>query len=77
MIVIINWKFYKKNHSINLINQEALKGDGDFDDEYSQSAKLCAFIGVSLALAALGSSLVSLIRISINEFNFNMNIIKM
>jgi hypothetical protein len=42
---------------INLINQEALKGDGDFDDEYSQSAKLCAFIGVSLALAALGSSL--------------------
>jgi len=41
---------------INLINQEALRGDGDYD-EYSQNAKLCAFIGVSLALAALGSSL--------------------
>jgi len=42
---------------INLINQEALKGEGDFGDDYSQNAKLCAFIGVSLALAALGSSL--------------------
>ncbi|ORX54726.1 UPF0220-domain-containing protein [Piromyces finnis] len=40
---------------INLINQEALNGDGDY--EYSRDAKLCAFIGVSLALAALGSSL--------------------
>lgn len=42
---------------INLINQESLRGDGDFGDDYSQNAKLCAFIGVSLALAALGSSL--------------------
>jgi len=47
-------------YSINLINQESLRGDGDFGDDYSQNAKLCAFIGVSLALAALGSSLVSL-----------------
>jgi len=42
---------------MNLINQEALNGDNDFDNEFSQNAKLCAFIGASLALAALGSSL--------------------
>lgn len=42
---------------INLINQEALRGEDDYGDEYMPNAKLCAFIGVSIALAALGSSL--------------------